>query len=121
VFSGDTVVVAKAGIVYVLGDVGRPAGLVMEDDERMTVLQALALAGGADKDAKLKSARIIRKNSQGVQDIPVPLREILSAKKQDMELLPGDVLFIPGSNREGFWRGEGAILQAATMAAIFRP
>jgi polysaccharide biosynthesis/export protein len=121
VFSGDTVVVTKAGVVYVLGDVGRPAGLVMEGDERMTVLQALALAGGANKDAKIKSARIIRKSSQGVQDVPIPLKEILSAQKQDIELQPGDVFFIPGSNREGFWRSEGSILQAATLLAVFRP
>ncbi len=116
VFPGDTVVVTKAGVVYVLGDVGHPAGFVMEDDAKMTVLQALASAGGANKDAKIKSARIIRKSPQGIQQVPIPLKEILSAKKEDVELLPGDVLYIPGGN---FFRNEGAILQAATMAAIF--
>jgi len=121
VYSGDTVVVTKAGLVYVLGDVGHAAGLVMEGDERMTVLQALALAGGLGKGAKIKTTRIIRKTSQGVQDVPVPLKEILSARKQDMALMPGDVLFIPGGDKEGFWRSESSILQAVTVLSIFRP
>lgn len=118
VFSGDTVVVTKAALVYVLGDVGHPAGFVMEGDAQMTVLQALASAGGTNKGAKIKDARIIRNSSQGVQDVPVPLKEILSAQKQDMGLLPGDVLYIPGGS---FWQSGSAILQMATMAAIFRP
>jgi polysaccharide export outer membrane protein len=121
VFSGDTVVVAKAGVVYVLGDVGHPAGFVMEGDEQMTVLQALASAGGTNKDAKIKAARIIRRSPQGIQELPVPLKEILSAQKQDMELRAGDVLFIPSRNSEGFWRGENSILQAAMMLAVFHP
>ncbi len=121
VFSGDAVVVTKAPLVYVLGEVGHPTGLVMEGEERLTVLQALAMAGGAGKDAKFKGARILRKGSQGVLDVPVPLKEILNAKVQDMDLLPGDVLFIPGKNSEGRWRSESSILQAATLLAIFRP
>jgi polysaccharide export outer membrane protein len=50
IFPGDTVVVTKAGVVYVLGDVGHPAGFVMENRDRMTVLEVLALAGGTTKD-----------------------------------------------------------------------
>ena len=87
VYSGDTVTVTKAGVVYVLGDVARPAGLVMENNDRMTVLQALALAGGVGKDAGLKKARILRKSPQGIQQFPIPMKEILQAREQDMELL----------------------------------
>jgi len=44
--SGDTVMVSRAGIVYVSGDVKTPGGYVMNNDENLTVLQALALAQG---------------------------------------------------------------------------
>lgn len=122
VFSGDKVEVARAGVVYVLGDVARPAGLVLEGDGRMTVLEALTLSGGAGKDAAMKGTRIIRKTSEGgVQEVPVPLKEILRAQRPDMELLEGDVLFIPASKGQDYWRNAGAIMQAATMVAIFRP
>jgi polysaccharide export outer membrane protein len=120
VFAGDEVIVTKAGVVYVLGDVARPAGLVMEGDQPITVLQALALSGGAGRDAVLKGARIIRKSPQGIEEVPIPLKEIFKAQKKDVELLAGDVLFIPTSKSQDYWRNAGAILQAATFAAIFR-
>jgi polysaccharide export outer membrane protein len=121
VYPGDTVVVTKAGVVYVLGDVGRPAGIVMEGDGRMTVLQALTLAGGTGKDAGLSGARIIRKSATGVQEFPLPLKKILRARTEDVELLPGDVLFIPTSKGKEAWRGATAIIQTATMLSILSP
>ena len=50
---GDTVVVSRAGIVYILGDVNRPGGYVMSNNEsQLTLLQGLALAGGVTRAAK---------------------------------------------------------------------
>ena len=43
---GDTVVVPKAGIVYVLGEVTRPGGYVLNSTGGITVLQVVAAAGG---------------------------------------------------------------------------
>src|SRR5215471_17055271 len=51
ILPGDTVVVQKAGIVYVVGDVRMPGGFVI-DKPRLTVLQALAMAQGANSTAK---------------------------------------------------------------------
>src|SRR6202158_1567305 len=42
VFPGDTIIVSRAGIVYVVGDVAHPSGFRMEDNG-LTVLKALAL------------------------------------------------------------------------------
>src|ERR1700694_3308738 len=47
---GDTVMISKAGIVYVVGDVKLPGGFVMEN-AKMTVLQAVALAQGTNPTA----------------------------------------------------------------------
>src|SRR5258708_34094251 len=43
--TGDTIVVATAGLVYVIGNVNKPGGYPMTDSQ-ITVLQPLALAGG---------------------------------------------------------------------------
>ena len=43
---GDIVVVPKAGIVYVLGEVNRPGGYVLNSTGGITVLQVVAVAGG---------------------------------------------------------------------------
>ena len=42
VMPGDTVIVPRAGIAYVLGDVGRPGGFVMQNTHsQLTIMQAL--------------------------------------------------------------------------------
>ena len=58
VYPGDTIVVPRAGIVYILGDVNRPGGYVMSNNEgQLTLLQAFALAG-ALRAQPSKSTRI---------------------------------------------------------------
>ena len=54
------------------------------DSGSLTVLQAIALAGGVGHDAKLGSATIIRKSPQGTMtETPVHLKKILEAKAAD--------------------------------------
>ena len=43
---GDSIIVPRAGIVYVLGAVGRPGGYLMQEDGKLNVAEALALSGG---------------------------------------------------------------------------
>ena len=52
IYPGDTIVVSKAGMVYVSGDVHRPSAVPM-DNTSMTVLQALAVAEGTNPTANL--------------------------------------------------------------------
>jgi polysaccharide export outer membrane protein len=121
VFPGDTVVVSKAGIVYVVGDVRQPSGIVMENS-RMTVLQAIALAQGTNPTAAINGTKVIRNAPQGLKEIPVPLKKILAAKTPDVSLQPGDILFVPNSaTRSAARRGLEAIVQTATGIAIYRP
>jgi len=117
---GDTVVVSKAGMVYVVGDVKEPTGIVM-DNPHLTVLQAIAMAHGTNSTASLKSARLIRKANSNPQDVPIPLDVILAAKSPDLELQPDDIVFVPTSTAKSVTRRSlEAILQAATGIAIYR-
>lgn len=50
---GDKVVVPRAGIIYVLGEVGRPGGFVMENDGNISILQAVSMAGGINRTASM--------------------------------------------------------------------
>jgi len=121
VFPGDTIVVSRAGVIYVVGAVTHPAGFVMENYDKMTVLQAVAMAGGAEVTASLKGTKILRKTpSGGVQEIPIPLNKILSAKAEDPQLQAEDVLFIPNSmGKSAALRGAQAALTVATGVAIY--
>ena len=118
VFPGDTVIVHKADIVYVVGDVLRPSGVLM-DAGGLTVLQALALAGGTGRTAKLNGARLLRKGANGMIQTPVDLKKMLQAKAPDMPLEPNDILIVPSSTGKIMaGRTLEAALQAATLVSV---
>jgi polysaccharide export outer membrane protein len=118
---GDTIVVSKAGVVYVVGDVHQPGGFVMENGNNITVLKAIALAQGTNPNAALDKARLIRKTPQGPQDVPLSLKQIMAAKAPDPELLADDVVFVPNSaGKSAAKKGAETILQMATGIAIWR-
>src|SRR6266446_145713 len=118
---GDTIVVSKAGVVYVVGAVHQPGGFIMENGNDITVLKAIALAQGTNPNAALNSAKLIRKTPEGPKDVPLPLKQILAVKAPDVPLQADDVVFVPGSaGKSAAKRGAEAILQMATGIAIWR-
>ncbi len=100
VYAGDTIMVRRADVIYVVGNVNRPSGFLMDNNDHLTVLQAIALAGGTDSNAKLNGARILRKGPEGVTEIPVQLKKLLEAKANDIPLQAEDILFVPASARK---------------------
>lgn len=118
IYPGDTVIVSKADVVYVVGDVGRPSGFLM-DNGQLTVLQAIALAGGTTRTAKMSAARIIRKGPTGISETPVHLKQILEAKAPDVPMQADDILFVPTSAQKVIAaRSLEAAIQAATAVGI---
>jgi polysaccharide export outer membrane protein len=119
ILPGDTITVPRAPIIYVVGDVGRPSGLLV-DNGSLTVLQALALAGGTNKTAKLGAARIIRKGPTGVTETRVQIKKMLEAKSPDVTLEANDILFIPISGGKIIAaRTFDAAMATATALAIY--
>ena len=112
-------IVRKADIVYVVGDVNRPSGLLM-DAGGVTVLQAVALAGGTTRTAKLNGAKLLHKDaSGGMVERHIELKKILQAKLPDIQLEPNDILIIPSSTGKILvGRSLEAAMQAATMLSV---
>jgi polysaccharide export outer membrane protein len=119
VLPGDTIIVPRAPIIYVVGDVGRPSGLLV-DNGTLTVLQAIALAGGPNHTAKLSAVRIIHKTPNGMTESRVPLKKMLEAKAPDVTLQADDILFVPVSGGKVLAsRSFDAAMQAATAVTIY--
>jgi polysaccharide biosynthesis/export protein len=97
--AGDVVTVPHAGIVYVLGAVGKPGGFVLTNDrEQLSTLKILALAGGFTNTAKTDHAVIIRKDAQGQQhEVALDLKKIQKREAEDVQLQPSDILYVPQS------------------------
>jgi polysaccharide export outer membrane protein len=119
VYPGDTIIVSRAGIVYVVGDVQRPAGFLIEDNA-LSVLKALALAGGSTRTSSLNKTRILRQTPTGMQEIPVKLKNVLYAKAPDIPLVKGDVLFVPGSGAKAaaYRTGDAAVALTTALAVL---
>lgn len=119
---GDTIVVSRAGIVYILGDVNRPGGYVMSNNEsQLTLLQGLALAGGVTRAAKQGHAHLIRKKpGGGFTDTELSVGDIQKGKQPDLALLPGDVLYLPFSfARNLATTGAATIAGSVATAAVY--
>jgi polysaccharide export outer membrane protein len=116
---GDTVVVPRAGIVYVLGDVNRPGGFLMSNNEsKMSLLEALSNAGGAARTAKLNHARVIRKADH--TETQISLGDIEKGKQPDFALAPGDILYVPFSYAKNLViASSSGIASAAGTAAVY--
>src|SRR5258705_4211060 len=115
----DTVVVATARVVQVIGDVNKPGGFVINDN--LTVLQALALPGGKTPMAALDKAQVVRQVKGTRESVPISLKRILNGRDKDIRLQPEDILFIPSSaGKNAVSRSMQAILQAAVGVAIYR-
>jgi polysaccharide export outer membrane protein len=94
---GDTVVVPKAGIVYVLGEVTRPGGYVLNSTGGITVLQVVAAAGGPTHVASPGKTRLLRRSENEFQEQGIDLKKLLRGKAQDVSVRDQDILFIPSS------------------------
>jgi polysaccharide export outer membrane protein len=121
--AGDIVTVPHAGIVYVLGAVGKPGGFVLANDRsQMTTLKMLALAGGLNQTAKSDHAVIIRRDRQGQQhEQTVDLKKIVQRKAEDVRLEASDVLYVPDSTaKKALYRAAEAAIGIGTGVALYR-
>jgi polysaccharide biosynthesis/export protein len=122
VFPGDTVIVSKADVVYILGDVNRPGGIaIVSNDSTLSALQALTLAGGTPPNAVPSRARLIRKQADGSHvEIPLQLSAMQKGKEPDKQLQPDDIVYVPFSYARNMAVGAGSLVGATSSAAIYR-
>jgi polysaccharide export outer membrane protein len=116
---GDTVVVPRAGIVYVLGEVNRPGGYVLNSTGGITVLQVVAVAAGPTHVASAGKTRLLRRTENGFQEQQIDLKKLLRGKGQDVSLRNDDILFIPSSAIKTALNAS-ALIGMATTTAIYR-
>jgi polysaccharide export outer membrane protein len=119
VYAGDVVFVPKAAVIYVLGQVARPGGIVMRNNGRLTMLQALSEAQGITHVASLKNAFIMRKQAGTYTRIDIDLKPYINGKHGDMELEAEDVLVVPTNATKLFLQDAGNLLASIGAASIY--
>ena len=121
---GDVIRIPKAQMVYAMGEVQAPGGYVLEhDNQRISVMQLVALAKGTTRKAAAGNARIIQTNFKGErEEKEIDLGKLFEGKVADIELSPNDILYVPPSKVKGaLLRGLESAIQIGTGILIYRP
>ena len=93
----------------------------MEHNNRLSLLEAVALAGGPARFAKLSGTRLIRRSETGREELKVDLQKVLYGGGPDMLLTDGDIIYVPTSLRKQYGlEALDASIGAATSYAIYR-
>jgi polysaccharide export outer membrane protein len=122
IFPGDTLMVPRAGIVYVLGAVGRAGGYVLDGRNTLTVEEVMALAGGGGHAPALKRVQLVRTLADGRKEaITIPVNLIYKGQAPDVALKDGDILFVPTSNiKLAAEQAISSALSIGTSIALYR-
>jgi len=83
--------------VFVYGEVNTPGAIPFLRSKKITLLQAIAQAGGTTEWAKKSRVMVKRKNKQTGKEIiiRVDLKRMISGLVSDIDLEEGDVIIVP--------------------------
>jgi polysaccharide biosynthesis/export protein len=118
----DVISVPRGQIVYVIGEVKNPGGLVLNERATLSTVQALAMADGFTTTARPANAMVLRPTPDGTHvQIAADLSQILTGKKPDIVLLPEDILFVPNNvANTAVGRFVQAAISSTTAVAVRR-
>jgi polysaccharide export outer membrane protein len=122
----DTVTALRNEMVYISGEVAKPGAYELNDRDSMTVMQAVALAGGLSREAQPSKARVLRPimDTNRRAEIPIDLNRVFSGLSSDFRLMANDALYVPRTNQRKTVVGQmimytiPAVLAAIIVAAI---
>ena len=102
---GDVISIPETEQIFVTGLVVKPGPLPMKN--KMTLTEAIAMAGGCQIEAARKSIRLIRQEpgSDTRSEKVYNLNDIEKRRVDDVALLPNDVIDVPNSTVKNIQRG----------------
>jgi polysaccharide export outer membrane protein len=122
IFPGDSILIPRAGIVYVGGNVNKPGAYVLEGRRALTVEEVMALAGNGGHASAIKRVLLVRTLDDGRKEsITIPVNLIYKGKAPDVALMDGDILYVPTSNgRLVMEQAINSALGIGTSVAVYR-
>ena len=86
-------------MVYVLGQVQKPSEISIPPEKTITVLEAITSVGGFTDIANTSKVKVLRMENGKQKSLDVDVNAITKQGKKslDIELMPGDVIFVPQS------------------------
>jgi polysaccharide export outer membrane protein len=97
IFAGDTIVVSRIGVVYMIGAFKTPGTIPLTPYTPLTLMQATALSGGISFEGKFDDLRVIRTIGGERTVVKLDIKKVLYGKAPDPILQPNDIVFLPSS------------------------
>jgi polysaccharide export outer membrane protein len=117
---GDTVIVKRAGIVYVLGAVNRPGGYTMQENGELNVAEAISMAQGLVMQAKVNGLRVVQHDATGKPvEIHVSYNNIMEGKEKPLQLAAGDIVYVPISKTKAILSSTTTLIGQTAAASIY--
>jgi len=82
-------------IIYVTGEVNKPGAYSLVNGQ-MSIIQAIALAGGLTEFANKKDIQVLRKTATGMEKLRFNYKEVLNdeTQREPLQLRPGDTILV---------------------------
>ncbi|MDX2198823.1 MAG: polysaccharide biosynthesis/export family protein [Phycisphaerae bacterium] len=96
--TGDliTVEASDANVIYVSGLVNAPAAIPIPRNGELSMMRAIAAAGGFREYLDIKEATLVRKMPDGTQvQAKVDVEKVYKGEMSDVALVAGDILHVP--------------------------
>ncbi len=117
VFGGDTIIVSRVGVVYVIGAFKSSGTVPLVQNSPLTLLQVASLSGGPSWEGDFSDLRIIRTVGNERTLVKVDIKKVLYGKAPDPVLQADDIVFLPSSTLKSVIKegGFGTIFGIASI------
>jgi polysaccharide biosynthesis/export protein len=107
VFAGDTVIVAKLGVVYLVGAFRNQGPVPLKQNSPLTLIQLAAIGGGLGFEGKYDDLQIIRTVGMERQVVRVDIKKVFQGTAPDPPLQADDIVFLPTSQMKAAIKSGG--------------
>jgi polysaccharide export outer membrane protein len=97
IFAGDTVIVARAGVVYMLGAFKTVGAIPLQQNSPLTLMEAATVAGGPGFEGKMAELRLVRTVGANRTVVHVDMKRVIEGKDPDPVLQTDDIVILPSS------------------------
>jgi polysaccharide biosynthesis/export protein len=120
IFPRDTIVVARTGVVYVLGAFKSQGAIPLQQNSPLTLMQVAALSGGPGFEGKSSDLRLIRTDGVERKVVHVDIKRIMNGKDPDPVLQTDDIVFLPSDSMKAAIKsgGLGTLLGFASILIV---
>lgn len=95
ILRGDTIIVSRVGIVYVLGSFKTSGVIPLNAYTPLTLTELTAMSGGILFDGRFTDLRIIRTVGNSRTVAVYDIKKVLNGKAPDPILQPNDIVYLP--------------------------